>query len=54
MICLYQDGVQIDKNKLGESPSFTGNLIVEDRVEGSAFVRPVRYTRLLASEVHRE
>lgn len=30
LICLYQDGVQIDKDKLAESPSFTGNLVVED------------------------
>ena len=50
MICLYQDGVQIDKDKLAESPSFTGNLVVEDWVEGSAFKRPVRYARLLTSD----
>jgi hypothetical protein len=50
MICLYQDGVQIDKDKLAESPSFTGNLVVEDWIEGSAFKRPVRYARLLTSD----
>lgn len=51
MICLYQDGVQIDKDKLAESPSFTGNLVVEDWIEGSAFKRPVRQARLL-TETH--
>ena len=30
MICLYQDGVQIDKDKLAKTPSFTGNLDIED------------------------
>jgi len=50
MICLYQDGVQIDKDKLAESLTFTGNLVVEDWVEGSAFKRPVRYARLLTSD----
>jgi hypothetical protein len=50
MICLYHDGVQIEKDKLAESPSFTGNLVVEDWVDGSAFKRPVRYARLLSSD----
>jgi hypothetical protein len=50
MICLYQDGVQIDKDKLAKSPSFASNLIVEDWVDGSAFKRPVRYARLLTSD----
>lgn len=50
MICLYQDGVQIDKDKLAEAPAYTGNLVVEDWVDGSAFKRPVRYARLLTSD----
>jgi len=50
MICLYHDGVQIEKDKLAESPAHVGNLVVEDWVEGSAFKRPVRYARLLTSD----
>jgi hypothetical protein len=50
MICLYQDGVQIDKDKLAETPAHVGNLVIEDWIEGSAFKRPVRYARLLTSD----
>lgn len=50
LIRLYQNDVQIDKDKLAESPSFTDNLLAEDWVEGSGFKRPVRYARLLTSD----
>lgn len=51
LICLYQDGVAIDKDKLAETPAHSGNLVIEDWLEGSTFKRPVRYARLL-TETH--
>lgn len=51
MICLYRDGVLIDKDKLAEEPAHTGNLVVEDWIEGGVFKRPVRQARLL-TETH--
>ena len=48
--CLYQEDAPIEKNKLAEAPSYTGNLVIEDWVEGSVFERPVRYAKLLTSD----
>lgn len=50
-MCLYKDGVPLDKDGLAESPAHVGNLVIEDWVEGSTFKRPVRYARLL-TETH--
>lgn len=47
MICLYRDGMLIDKDKLAEEPAHTGNLVVEDWVDGSVLKRLVRQGRLL-------
>lgn len=51
LICLYKDSVAIDKDKLAEASIHIGNLVIEDWVEGNAFKRPVRYTRLM-TETH--
>ena len=51
LICLYKDGVLLDKDALAESAAQVGNLVIEDWVEGNAFKRPVRYARLM-TETH--
>lgn len=51
LICLYKDGVPIDKDALAKSAPHVGNLVIEDWLEGSVFKRPVRYARLL-TETH--
>lgn len=51
LICLYENGVQLDKDALAEAPTHVGNLVIEDWIEGNAFKRPVRYARLL-TETH--
>ena len=30
LICLYKDGVAIDKDKLVDAPAHVGNLVIED------------------------
>ena len=47
LICLFKDGVPIDKDARAETPAHVGNLVVEDWLDGSTFKRPVRYARLL-------
>lgn len=51
LICLYKDGIPIDKDQLAETAAHVGNLVIADWVEGSAFKRPVRQARLL-TETH--
>ncbi len=47
LICLYKDGVLLDKDALAESAPHIGNLVIEDWVDGSTFKRPVQHARLL-------
>lgn len=42
LICLYKDGVPVDKDKLAKATTHVGNVVIEDWVDGSAFKRPVR------------
>lgn len=51
LICLYKDGMLLDKDALAESAPHVGNLVIEDWLDGSTFKRPVRYARLL-TETH--
>lgn len=51
LICLYKDGVPLDRDALAETRAQVGNLMIEDWLDGSTFKRPVRYARLL-TETH--
>lgn len=47
LICLYKEGVLLDKDALAEAAPHVGNLVIEDWLDGSTFKRLVRYARLL-------
>lgn len=43
LVCLYKNGVAIEKDALADAPPYVGILVAEDWVEGSVFKRPIRY-----------
>jgi hypothetical protein len=47
MICLHRNGVRLTPEELAQAPRYTGNLIVEDWLQGGTFGRAVRQARLL-------
>lgn len=47
LICLHRDGVVLPDNELADQPTYSGNLVVTDWVEGNVFKRPIRCARLL-------
>lgn len=49
LICLLKHGVPLSAGDLANVKRFTGNLVVEDWIQGGSFGRPVRQARLLST-----
>lgn len=49
LICLLKHGVPLSAGDLANVKRFTGNLVVEDWIQGGSFGRAIRQSRLLST-----
>jgi hypothetical protein len=47
---LHQNGIALSPDELAASPSYTGNLVVQDWEQGSSFGRFIRQAKLLGTD----